>query len=116
MFATKPSVPRISWAKAGGAAQSLPHGQRVRSTTFCEKESMSRASSSSTVSQLETDPQGQETPRPQGCPGGGTVDAERLKRSERKLVPVRVRPRVLRRRPENRAASQLHVLRRDRQH
>jgi hypothetical protein len=28
------------------------------------------------------------------CPGGGTVDAERLKRPERKLVPVQVRPRV----------------------
>src|SRR5256885_1683108 len=36
-------------------------------------------------------------------PGGGTVDAERLKRPERKLVPVRVRPRVLSLRSRNAA-------------
>src|SRR5690242_20167835 len=45
--------------------------------------------------QLETDSPRQETTWEKACPGGGTVDAERLKRPERKLVPVQVRPRVL---------------------
>src|SRR5438874_7618050 len=54
----------------------------------------SRAPGWDPLPQLETRAGGQDTAPDGKCPGGGTVDAERLKRPERKLVPVRVRPRV----------------------